>query len=136
MGANDLNAPVQTVQVIGGPVQANIPLDFYSAYLQDDWRVTNKLTVNAGVRYDYVSGMPLDQSRNPNFQVMQAAGAAGRFAGTVLEDFGKSPKADKNNIQPRVGFVYDLRGNARNIGRAGWGLYTEFAYTIQNARKA
>ncbi|PYR66620.1 MAG: hypothetical protein DMF88_15730 [Acidobacteria bacterium] len=136
MGANDLNAPVQTVQVIGGPVQANIPLDFYSAYLQDDWRVTNKLTVNAGVRYDYVSGMPLDQSRNPNFQVMQAAGAAGRFAGTVLEDFGKSPQKDTNNIQPRVGFAYDLRGDGHDVVRAGWGIYTDFAYTNQNALNA
>jgi hypothetical protein len=136
MGANDLNAPVQTVQVIGGAVQANIPLDFYSAYLQDDWRVNPRLTVNAGVRYDYVSGMPLDQSRNPNFQVMQAAGAAGRFAGTVLEDFGKSPQKDANNIQPRVGFAYDLRGDGRDVLRAGWGLYTDFAYTNQNALNA
>ena len=37
--------------------------------------------MNLGVRYDYVSGMPLDQDRNPNFQVMQAAGAAGPFRG-------------------------------------------------------
>ena len=134
--ANDLNAPLQSVQVIGGAVQANIPLDFYSGYVQDDWRATTKLTVNMGVRYDYVSGMPLDQSRNPNFQVMQAAGAAGRFAGTVLDDFGKAPKADKNNIQPRLGFAYDVAGNGRDVVRAGWGLYTDFAYTNQNALNA
>jgi hypothetical protein len=134
--ANDLNAPLQSVQVIGGAVQANIPLDFYSGYVQDDWRATTRLTVNLGVRYDYASGMPLDQSRNPNFQVMQAAGAAGRFAGTVLEDFGKAPAADKSNIQPRVGFAYDVAGNGRDVVRAGWGLYTDFAYTNQNALNA
>jgi len=122
--------------VIGGAVQANIPLDFYSGYVQDDWRATTRLTVNAGVRYDYVSGMPLDQSRNPNFQVMQAAGAAGRFAGTVLDEFGTAPKADRNNIQPRVGFAYDVMGNGRDVVRAGWGLYTDFAYTNQNALNA
>jgi hypothetical protein len=49
MGANDLNAPVQTVQVIGGTVEVNIPLDFYSAYIQDDWRATSRLTFNLGV---------------------------------------------------------------------------------------
>jgi hypothetical protein len=136
MADNTLNAPVQQVQVIGGAVKANIPLDFYSGYVQDDWRATARLTVNLGVRYDYVSGMPLDQSRNPNFQVMQAAGAAGRFASTVLDDFGKTPKADKNNIQPRVGFAYDLMGNGRDVVRAGWGLYTDFAYTNQNALNA
>ena len=136
MAANDVNAPVQQVQVIGSAVQADIPLQFYSGYVQDDWRATSKVTVNAGVRYDYVSGMPLDQSRNPNFQVMQAAGAAGRFAGTVLDDFGKATKADRNNIQPRVGFAYDVRGNGRDVVRAGWGLYTDFAYTNQNALNA
>src|SRR5258705_12125056 len=104
--ANDLNAPLQSIQVICGPVQANIPLDFYSGYVQDDWRATTRLTVNAGVRYDYASGIPLDQSRNPNFQVMQAAGAAGRLPGTVLEARGTAPKADRNKNQPPVGLAY------------------------------
>lgn len=136
MGANDVNGPVQQVQVIGGTVRVNIPLDFYSAYLQDDWRFTNKLTFNVGLRYDYVSGMPLDQSRNPNFQAMQAAGAAGRFTGTVLEAFGSSPKADRNNLQPRLGFAYDVRGDGHDVLRGAWGLYTDFAYTNQNALNA
>ena len=136
MGANDLNGPVQQVQVIGGASQVNIPLDFYSFYGQDDWRATDRLTLNLGVRYDYVTNMPINQNSNPNFQVMQAAGAAGRFAGTVLSDFGKSPETDKNNIQPRVGFVYDLKGDGRDVIRGGWGLYTDFAYTNQNALNA
>jgi len=136
MGANDLNGPVQQVMVIGGAAEVNIPLDFYSGYVQDDWRATSKMTVNLGVRYDYASGMPLDQSRNPNFQVMQAAGAAGRFAGTVLDEFGKQPRADANNVQPRLGLAYDIRGDAHDVLRAGWGLYTDFAYTNQNALNA
>jgi hypothetical protein len=133
MGANDVNGPVQQVQVIGGASQVNIPLDFYSFYMQDDWRATNRLTFNLGVRYDYVTNMPINQGSNPNFQVMQAAGAAGRFSGTVLDDFGKSPQTDKNNIQPRLGFAYDVKGNGHNILRGGWGIYTDFAYTNQNA---
>jgi len=136
MGANDVNGPVQQVQVIGGAAQVNIPLDFYSVYLQDDWRTTNRLTFNFGVRWDYVTNMPLNQDNNPNFKVMQAAGAAGRFAGTPLDDFGKSPRTDKNNIQPRVGFAYDVRGNARDVVRGGWGIYTDFAYTGSNALNA
>jgi hypothetical protein len=136
MGANDVNGPVQQVQVIGGAAQVNIPLDFYSVYLQDDWRATNRLTFNLGVRWDYVTNMPLNQDNNPNFQVMQAAGAAGRFAGTPLEDFGKSPRTDKNNIQPRFGFAYDVRGNALDVVRGGWGIYSDFAYTGSNALNA
>ena len=136
MAANDVNGPVQQVMVIGGASQVNIPLNFYSGYLQDDWRATNKLTLNLGVRYDYVQGMPLDQSNNPNFRVLQAAGAAGRFAGTPLADFGKTPRGDRNNVQPRLGLAYDVRGDGHDVVRGGWGIYTDFAYTNANALNA
>ena len=118
--------------VIGGAAAANIPLDLYGLYVQDDWRVTDRLTLNLGVRWDYVDGVPLDQDSNPNFLAMQAAGRAGRFAGTALEDFGLEPRGDKDNIQPRAGFAYDLRGDGRDVVRGGWGLYTDFAYTNAN----
>ena len=77
--------------------------------------------------------MPIDQEPNPNFQVMQAAGAAGRFANfPLLEDFGQSTRNDSDNLQPRVGFAYDLRGNGRDVIRGGWGIYTDFGYTNSN----
>ena len=136
MGSNDVNGPVQSVQVIGGASQVNIPLEFYGVYVQDDWRATSRLTFNLGARWDYVTGMPINQDGNPNFRVLQAAGAAGRFAGTPLDDFGKSPRADRNNIQPRLGFAYDVRGNGHDVVRGGWGIYTDFAYTNANALTA
>jgi hypothetical protein len=80
-----------------------------------------------------VDNIPIDQSSNPNFQALQAAGAAGRFAGfPFLEDFGQEPREDRDNLQPRVGFAYDLRGNSRNVIRGGWGIYTDFGYTNSN----
>jgi hypothetical protein len=136
MGANDVNGPVQQVQVIGGASQVNIPVEFYSVYAQDDWRATNRLTFNLGARWDYVTNTPINQDSNPNFVVMQAAGAAGRFVGTPLDEFGKSPRTDKNNIQPRLGFAYDVRGDAHDVIRGGWGIYTDFAYTNSNALNA
>ena len=80
--------------------------------------------------------MPIDQEPNPNFLALQAAGPAGRFAGTLLEDFGQAPRGDKDNIQPRLGFAYDLRGNGRDIIRGGWGIYTDFGYTNSNVLTA
>ena len=136
LGANDLNAPVTSILVIGGNTELNIPLDSYSFYVQDDWRVNPRLTLNVGVRWDYVDGIPFDQERNPNFRLLQAAGQAGRFVGTALEDFGQSTRGDKDNVQPRLGFVYDVDGAGRQVMRGGWGIYTDFAYTNANVLTA
>ena len=128
---NDINGPVNSILLIGGNVESNIPTDLYGFYIQDNWRVSNQLTVNLGLRYDYLDGIPTQQT-SQNFQIMQAAGQAGAFVGTFLEDFGKTPQNDSNNIQPRVGAVYDLRGDGRNLLRASWGIYTDVAYTNSN----
>ena len=64
---------------------------------------------------------------------MQAAGAAGRSTGIAgLENFGLEPQEDHNNFQPRIGGVLDVRGNGKDIVRAGWGIYTDFGYTNSN----
>lgn len=136
MGANDLNGPVTQILLIGGSTNFNIPLESYAVFLQDTWRATGRLTLNLGVRWDYVDGIPFDQSRNPNFQVLQAAGRAGRFVGTALQDFGSETRGDTDNLQPRLGFVYDLRGTGREVVRGGWGIYTDFAYTNANVLTA
>jgi hypothetical protein len=133
--SNDLNGGVASILLIGGSVSSNIPLDLYGLYVQDDWRVTNRLTLNLGVRWDYLDGMPIEQT-SLNFQNMQAAGLTGRFAGTIFEDFGKTPRGDRNNIQPRLGAVYDLFGNGRTLVRSGWGIYTDLAYTNANVLTA
>ncbi len=133
---NNLTGPVTTVQVIGNNPTANFPLEQYGLYAQDDWRVTSRVTLNLGVRWDYVHGFPIDQTGSANFEAMQQAGAAGLFAGTLLDDFGKAPRGDRDNVQPRVGAAIDLFGNGRDIVRGGWGLYTDFGYIASNALTA
>jgi hypothetical protein len=131
MAGNDPNGGVASILLIGGSVSSNLPTTQYGLYVQDDWRVNDRLTLNAGVRWDYVAGMVLNQT-SQNFLNMQTAGMTGRFDGTLLEDFGKTPKGDYNNIQPRFGAVYDLFGNGRDLIRGGWGIYTDLAFTNQN----
>jgi hypothetical protein len=126
-----LDSGVGSLLVIGGTVNSNIPTDLYGFYLQDDWRVNDRLTLNVGLRYDYLSGIPIEQT-STNFAAMQLAGQNGLFAGTFLEDFGQPTSNDGDNWQPRIGAVYDLAGNGRNILRGGWGVYTDFAYTNSN----
>jgi hypothetical protein len=130
---DERNGPIQTIARNGGVGAVNIPFHQYSAYLQDDWRVSDRLTLNLGLRYDLVTGVQIDQSQNPNFVALQAAGRAGLFNGvTGMDDFGKDPKDDRNNLQPRIGFAYDIKGNGRDVLRGGWGVYQDFGYTNAN----
>src|SRR3954464_12687905 len=130
---DDVNGAISNVQLNDGDSAANIPVRQYATYLQDDWRIGDRVTLNLGLRYDLVTGLQFDQSKNPNYLLAQQAGAAGRFANVIgYENLGKSAKDDTNNIQPRIGMVWDVRGNAKDILRAGWGIYTDFGYTNSN----
>ncbi|MEO8077917.1 MAG: TonB-dependent receptor [Acidobacteriota bacterium] len=130
---DERGGPIQTITRNGGTGDVNIPFRQYSTYLQDDWRLSDRITLNLGLRYDYVTGVEVDQSGNPNFQTLQAAGLAGRFQGVAgFEDFGKSQQEDRNNLQPRIGIAYDLRGNSKDVLRGGWGVYQDFGYTNSN----
>ncbi|HMF95139.1 MAG TPA: hypothetical protein VKE96_12625, partial [Vicinamibacterales bacterium] len=130
---NDINGPISLVTVSDGDASANIPLKQFATYIQDDWRVTDRFTLNFGLRYDLMTGYQFDESKNPNFVALQAAGAAGKLAGIAgMENFGLTPREDYNNIQPRVGGVYDLRGDGKDIIRGGFGVYTDVGYTNSN----
>ena len=80
-----------------------------------------------------MTGYQLDESKNPNFVAVQAAGAAGLLrASSAWRTSGLTPQEDHNNIQPRVGGVLDVRGNGKDIVRGGWGVYTDVGYTNSN----
>ncbi|MBI3048930.1 MAG: TonB-dependent receptor [Acidobacteria bacterium] len=74
----------------------------FGVWLQDDWRISSTLTLNLGVRYD------LALNANGNEYTLPPLVMPGRTD-------------DKNNVQPRVGFAYQL--NDRTVLRGGSGLY-------------
>ena len=127
---NDINGPISTITRNKIGASANLPMRQYGTFIQDDWRATDRLTINAGLRYDVVTGFLIDQSKIPNYIALTAAAAAGRFNGVPgFDEFGKKAQEDKNNVQPRIGFAYDVRGDGKDVLRAGWGLYYDFGYT-------
>ena len=133
LGTNDLNGIVTAVSRNGGAAEANIPNWQLGLYIQDDWRLNDRLTFNLGFRYDYLDGWTIDQNKNPNFVILQDAGRAGRFAGQkAFREFGLEPKEDANNWQGRAGLAWDVNGSGRDVMRAGYGRYYDVGYTNAN----
>jgi hypothetical protein len=83
-------------------------------YVQDEMPLTDRLTVNAGVRYEVMT-MP----RDINGRDSALVNLTDR---TALEgQLYKGP--DTNNLSPRVGFAWDVSGDGRTSMRGGYGMY-------------
>jgi len=81
-------------------------------FVQDDWKVTPRLTLNLGLRYEY-SGVPRDE----NLQAIN-----GVSDDPALGLIFRAPKPDINNFAPRVGFAWDPLGTGKWAVRGGAGL--------------
>jgi hypothetical protein len=110
----------------------------WSAYMQDDFRVSDRLTLNLGIRWDLFVPYVEDDDRQSNFDT-----SLGRFVvasddaliggvevGRHLQTYAKT------DFAPRVGVAYDLRGTARTILRAGFGMFWNTPLTGTGSSKA
>lgn len=91
--------------------------DRHGLYLQDQWRVSSKLSLNLGMRWEYYSPTYSDdQGREANFDF-----ATGNMVLASLGDINKyaGVKPRFNNVAPRFGLAYTI--NAMTVLRAGYG---------------
>lgn len=109
--------------------------NYYAPWVQDDWRISDRLTLNLGFRWDLNSPVFEEQNRmNSTFdtttvnpvsnRINQAQFPGYRVLGgpTFVSDGDPYPyKRDKGMIQPRVGFAYVM--NDKTIMRGGYGIY-------------
>jgi hypothetical protein len=103
-------------------------------YLQDDWRVTDRFTVNAGIRYEvefprYVIGNKMNSFDPAAINPVSGTPGVVTFAGMN----GTPERAfatDWNNIGPRLGFAYRLPGKHDTVIRGGGGLF--YGPTVSN----
>lgn len=109
-----------------------------SAFVQDDFKLSDRLTLNLGLRYDYY-GLPVEaQGRLVNFLPEQlrigttaapatapnglVQAANGSLAGIPTVEKTLVP-TDKNNFSPRLGFAYRVDDAGRLVVRGGYGIY-------------
>lgn len=98
----------------------------FGTFLQDDWKVTRRLTLNLGVRYDTSFGGTELHNRASNFDPFTVNPETRMLGVLNYAGAGSTPaqfvERDKNNIGPRFGFAWDPRGNGRTAIRGGYGL--------------
>lgn len=114
-------APLSTV----GDGSAKATNKQYGVYLQDDWAATDKLTINAGLRWDYESSDSFLDYKTPTDVVSALRGWTNLQKSDVkIEDYistGDNRDAFKNAWQPRLGFSYTLNEDHNTVLFGGAG---------------
>ena len=88
-------------------------------FVQDDWKVDARLTVNLGLRYDFMTPALEATNQQTNFNPAGTGSLVFATDGSLAERSLVNP--DRNNFAPRVGVVYKL--DDRTILRGGWGIF-------------
>jgi outer membrane receptor protein involved in Fe transport len=108
--AYGLGLPTSFIQGIG---TSDRPFDnkTLGVFAQDSWKISPRLTLNYGVRYD-IEWLPI-------FTPSTSLNAAGENAFGVLEGV----PTDSNNVAPRIGIAWDPWGTGKTVIRAGYGFF-------------
>ena len=109
--------PAHGFGIVGNPIR-NYRTTSYGLFAQDDWRITPKMTLNLGLRWEYTN--PISEANNLLAEFVPGSP-------TGMEQVGQGISSaytrQKTNFAPRFGVAYDLSGNGTTVIRAGGGLF-------------
>ena len=136
-GEGDVGNPVLTYNteqdlISNIPVNAQFNFGFdrwvgrqidFGLFLQDDWRISRKLVLNLGLRYDYFDHMVAEGLNGgpPHFAIASFSDFA-RFALSPFRPFDNPYDRDPFSMGPRFGFAYNPDGNGKTVVRGGLGF--------------
>jgi hypothetical protein len=84
----------------------------YAGYVQDDWRITPRITLNLGVRYEYQAVPTEDHNLLGNWEPSVGFEQVGKNIGSIYN-------GDHRNFSPRFGVAWDVTGKGTTVVRAG-----------------
>ena len=114
--ADFLIGRVNTSTLATGNPERQVFINTFDLFAQDTWRITQRLTLNYGVRYDY-EGPPHNDLKNLS---IFRPGTGFVYQGAGIDSVYPS---DWNNVGPRLGFSYQPTESANTVIRGGVGLY-------------
>ncbi|MEO8100701.1 MAG: TonB-dependent receptor [Acidobacteriota bacterium] len=108
---------------------------YVGLYAQDDWRVTSRLTLNIGLRWETELPRKEVDGKMNSFDPLAINPVSGTPGIVTFAGVGGTPSrayaTDKNNLGPRIGFAYRIPGSEKTVIRGGAGIF--YGSTVSNS---
>jgi hypothetical protein len=114
---------LEEFQSAGAPRVRDYVLKEGGFFFQDDWKVTRKLTLNAGLRYEIFLKPTEKNTLQGRLDKAELVDGINQITNLTVKRSNDWISTDWNNFAPRVGFAYDLKGDGRTAIRGSYGIY-------------
>jgi hypothetical protein len=123
-----LAGTAQRGSILIGDNTNNFRQHYYAGFVQDDWRIASRVTLNLGLRYEFKTP-PTERDNyfggfNPNVNPATTPAVQAVGPGAPISQYYKN---NYDEISPRIGVAWDVRGDGKTVVRASGSLMRDYA---------